>query len=490
MNAADFILTDGRDEAPALICDGETLSRGGLRAMSARFGNGLRATGVAPGDRVLFALDDRPVLYAAYLGCLRIGAVAVAINPRWKDTELEAVLADSEARLMLVEPDRVFDDARVLRATDDLFAEQPTTLENVEMAGDDPAFWIYTSGTTGTPKAAVHCHRAENVATAGIGGVSGLGPDDRVLITSKTFFAFALAHGLFGALSLGASVILHRPWPRPDDVLALAKQARPTAVYSVPTLYRAMLESVGDLGDAFAYTRRFVSAGEPLPPVLLERWREATGQPIAEGIGTSETVFLVIANPPDAVRPGSAGRPVPGLRVELRDENGRRIGDADRVGDLWVSADSVADGYWKRPELSAELFVDGWFRTGDRFRFDADGYWYHQGRRDDMLKIAGQWVSPAEIENCVTGAKLCGEAALVAAPDGDGLDRPILFVAAVGTEREADIADTVRETVARELSPNKCPAEVRLIGALPRTATGKVQRFRLREMAQASNRET
>ncbi len=490
MNAADIILASSRDEAPALICDGETLSRSELRAMSVRFGNGLRASGVTRGDRVLFALDDGPVLYAVYLGCLRIGAVAVAVNPRWKDAELEAVLADSEARLMLIEPDRELDDARVLAATDDLFAEQPATLESVDMAGDDPAFWIYTSGTTGTPKAAVHCHRAANVATSGIRDVSGLGPDDRVLVTSKTFFAFALAHGLFGALSLGATVILHRPWPRPDDILALAKQTQPTAVYSVPTLYRAMLDSGGDVAAAFATTRRFVSAGEPLPPVLLERWREATGRPIAEGIGTSETVFLVIANPPDAVRPGSAGLPVPGMRVELRDETGAAIDEPERVGDLWVSADSVAAGYWQRPELSAELFVNGWFRTGDRFCFDTGGYWYHQGRRDDMLKIAGQWVSPAEIENCVTGAKLCGEAALVAAPDRDGLDRPILFVAAVTAEREAEIAEAVCDTVARELSPNKCPAEVRLVEALPRTATGKVQRFRLREMAQGTNRET
>jgi benzoate-CoA ligase len=490
MNAADSILAGGRDHAPALICDGKTLSRGDLRAMSARFGNGLRTAGVARGDRVLLALDDGPVLYAAFLGCLRIGAVAVAINPRWKDAELNAVLADSEARLMLVEPGADRNDARILAATEGLFAEQPETLESSDMAADDPAFWIYTSGTTGTPKAAVHCHRAAQFATAGIGGVSGLGPDDRVLVTSKTFFAFALAHGLFGALSLGASVILHRPWPRPDDILALAKRTRPTAIYSVPTLYRGMLDSGGDVASAFATTRRFVSAGEPLPPVLLERWREATGNPIAEGIGTSETVFLVIANPPDAVRPGSAGLPVPGMHVELRDEAGRRIDEADRVGDLWVSAASVADGYWKRPALSAELFVAGWFRSGDRFRLDADGYWYHQGRRDDMLKIAGQWVSPTEIENCVTGARLCGEAALVAAPDADGLDRPILFVAAVTAEREAAIADAVREAVARELSPNKCPAEVRLVAALPRTATGKVQRFRLREMAQGPNRET
>jgi benzoate-CoA ligase len=160
------------------------------------------------------------------------------------------------------------------------------------------------------------------------------------------------------------------------------------------------------------------------------------------------------------------------------------------VGDLWVSSDSVAEGFWQRPELSAKLFIDGWFRTGDRFRLDADGYWYHQGRRDDMLKIAGQWVNPGEIENCVTGAELCGEAALVTAPDSDGLDRPILFVAAVTPEREASIADAVRNTVARELSPNKCPAEVRRIEALPRTATGKVQRFRLRKMAQTPKRET
>ena len=490
MNAAARILAAGKDDAPALICNGETVSRGGLRAMSARFGNGLRDAGVARGDRVLLSLDDSPILYAAYLGCLRIGAVAVAINPRWKKSERNAVLVDSAAKLMLVEPGQPRDDDRFLVAGSELFAEQSATLQSIDMSGDDPAFWIYTSGTTGTPKAAVHCHRAANAATSGVAGVSGLGPDDRVLVTSKTFFAFALAHGLFGALTLGATVILHRPWPRPDDVLTLAEQTRPTAVYSVPTLYRDMLKSGGDLGNAFADTRRFVSAGEPLPPVLFERWREATGRSIAEGIGTSETIFFVIANPPNAARPGSVGRPVPGMQVELRDEAGKRIDKADHVGDLWVSSDSVADGFWQRPELSAKLFVDGWFRTGDRFRLDADGYWYHQGRRDDMLKIAGQWVNPGEIENCVTGAELCGEAALVTAPDSDGLDRPILFVAAVTPEREASIADAVRNTVARELSPNKCPAEVRRIEALPRTATGKVQRFRLRKMAQTPKRET
>ncbi|MDP6951368.1 MAG: AMP-binding protein, partial [Alphaproteobacteria bacterium] len=250
MNAADIILADGRDDAPALICDGDTISRGELRTMSARFGHGLRAAGIARGDRVLFALDDGPVLYAAYLGCLRIGAVAVALNPRWKESELTDVLADSEADLMLVEPGRPIADARALTVTEDLFAEQPDTLENTDMAADDPAFWIYTSGTTGKPKAAVHCHRAAQVATAGIGGVSGLGPNDRVLVTSKTFFAFALAHGLFGALSVGAAVILHRPWPRPDDILALAASTRPTAVYSVPTLYRGMLDSGGDMAGS------------------------------------------------------------------------------------------------------------------------------------------------------------------------------------------------------------------------------------------------
>jgi benzoate-CoA ligase len=251
-------------------------------------------------------------------------------------------------------------------------------------------------------------------------------------------------------------------------------------LYSVPSLYRKML-GAGDVDRAFASVRRYVSAGERLPPPLFERWREAIGAPIAEGIGTSETMFLFLANPPAHARPGSAGVPTPGSRVRVRLEGESGVIDEPgETGVLWVRMDSLAAGYWNRPEATAAAFRDGWFRTGDEFRFERDGYWFHEGRADDMLKVAGQWVNPAEIEDCVLASRLCGEAALVGAPDADGLARTVLFVADVA---QADLEAALRDHLARHLARHKCPREVRFLDALPRTATGKVQRYRLREMA-------
>jgi benzoate-CoA ligase len=491
MNAAELVLAGGRAEAPALVSEEGTLSRGALRAIAGRYGNGLARARLGRGERVILVLDDRPALFAAFLGAMRIGAVPVAVNPRLRADELALVVEDSGAALVLAEPGYA-DAARaagaqVLVAADGLFDDEPESLASAEMAADDPAFWVYTSGSTGTPKGVVHCHRAARIAELTMREVTGVRPGDRVLATSKMFFAYALGHAL-GALKLGAGVVLHRPWPKADEIVELAQRTRPTVLYSVPSLYRSMLAASGELSRALASVRRFVSAGERLPPALLERWREATGVPIAEGIGTSETVFLFLANPPAAVRPGSAGVPTPASRVRLEGEDGRTIEEPGETGVLWVSMDSLAAGYWNRPEHTAAAFRDGWFRTGDQFRFERDGYWVHEGRTDDMLKIAGQWVNPAEIEDCVLATKLCGEAALVSAPDADGLARTVLFVADVAPERSAGVEDAVREAVAHHLLPHKCPREVRLLEALPRTATGKVQRYRLREMAGETER--
>ncbi len=487
MNAADIILAGGEPDAPALVTLDQTLSYGALDALANRFGNGLAARGVERGDRVILMLDDRPALYAAFFGAIRVGAVPIVVNPRWSESELGFAFDDSQARLLIAEP--AYEPSakpagdRLCVASDGLFDDQSSQLTSLAMAPDDMAFWIYTSGTTGTPKAAIHAHRAVTIADKTMSAVHGVTASDRVFVTSKTFFAYAIGHALLGALKVGASVVLHAPWPKPADIAEVTQTLKPTVMYSVPTFYRAALNDGIVDGGAFSPVRRYVSAGERLPVPLFERWRDATGTAIVEGIGTSETVFMFLANQPDETRPGSAGRPTPGSEVRLETEDGAPINETDEIGVLWTRLDSVAAGYWNQPERTAAAFRDGWFRTGDLFRRDADGFWFHEGRADDMLKIGGQWVNPAEIETCVLKTGLCGEAALVAVLDADGLEKPVLFVADVSGQAKDEPENAIREALNRDLSRQKCPRDIRILESLPRTATGKVQRYRLRDLA-------
>lgn len=487
MNCADFILAGGEPDAAALVTLDRSVTYRALGAMANQYGNGLASRGVGRGDRVILLLDDRPELYAAFFGAMRIGAVPIVVNPRLSEAELGYAFEDSQAKALIAEP--AYETVAKLAgdklcvAVDTLFEDQSADLKSAVMSPEDMAFWIYTSGTTGTPKAAIHTHHGVTIADKTIGGVHGVNAADRVFVTSKTFFAYTIGHAVLGALRLGASVVLHAPWPKPADIAEVAQALKPTVMYSVPTFYRAALKDGMADGRALDSVRRYVSAGERLPVSLFERWRETTGVPIIEGIGTSETVFMFLANPPDRVRPGSAGLPTPGSAVRTTDDDGGTIDAADQTGVLWTRLDSVAAGYWNQPERTAAAFRDGWFRTGDLFRRDGDGYWFHEGRADDMLKIGGQWVNPAEIEASALKTGLCGEAALVAVPDTDGLETPILFIADVTDQATNGVESRLRDALTRDLSRLKCPREVRVIDALPRTATGKVQRFRLRQIA-------
>jgi benzoate-CoA ligase len=490
MNAADIVLAGGQPEATALRTADGDWSFAELIEDSNRFGNGFSARGLGKGDRVIFLLDDRPELYAAFFGALKIGAVPLVLNTRWSAEQVTFAAMDSGAKLVLCEL-KYEETARVASdnveiATPKFYANQSPTLTSKSMQPDDMAFWIYTSGTTGTPKAAIHAHRMVTIADTVMSGVHGVTPNDTVFVTSKTFFAFAIGHALLGALKIGASVLLHAAWPRPDEIAESVETFRPTVLYSVPTMYRAMLDAGVTNAQNFSSIRQCFSAGERLPASIQSRWQEATGTTIAEGIGTSETVFMYLSNSPTEIRPGSAGQLSPGSTVKLESSEGVEIETPGKVGVLSARLESVASGYWNQPERSAEAFRDGWFRTGDLFRFDEDGYWFHEGRADDMLKISGQWINPIEIEDCVVNSGSCEEAALIGSPDGDGLERPILYVAQIG-DLDKDIAKIrIRDTLESEMPRHKRPRDIRVIDALPRTATGKIQRFRLRERASQS----
>jgi benzoate-CoA ligase len=507
MNAAEVLLGPARGrglgDCPALMFAGGTVSYAELEARANRVGHGLRDLGVRSQDRVLLMVDDRPAFFYGYLGAMKLGAVPVALNLRASAEELAFIIDDTGCRVFIVDsaflpayraiaprlaapPTVVVADHPVpdLGWLGELMEGRPDTLAPAaQLRPDDMALWMYTSGTTGRPKGVVHRQRAIPTAARFLGGVLGVGPGDRLFATSKLFFAFSLGHCLLASLQLGAATVLLEGWPSAEAVADVVVRHRPTVMFSVPTLYRNLLRDGQAGNQAFGQVRHFVAAGERLPESVFADWRAVTGRPILEGVGATETLMMFLANRPDQHRPGASGRPTPGTEVRLADDAGTAITEPDRPGVAWVRSDGVAAGYWNQPETTAAAFHDGWYRTGDAFTRDADGWFRHQGRSDDMLKISGQWVSPAEIEALVLENPDVTEAAVVGVADRDGLTRLALYL--VPTNPAVDrgaLEAAITANLTARLSVYKCPRRFVYLDEMPRTATGKVQRFVLREM--------
>jgi len=510
MNACDELLrpklNDGRGHAHALIYRDTAYTYDDLGAMVNRFGHALLRAGIDRGDRVLLLLKDSPDFVACYLAAMKVGSVPVAVNTRCAPKDLRFALDDTGCRVIFIDLEflDIYTHAitgrdrpapvLVVRGADVAIpapaitlaafrAGQPDRLVSTPMSPDDMAYWIYTSGTTGTPKAAVHLHRDVLLGDRHMGEILGVKPGDKVYSSSKLFFAFALGHCLLGGLRVGATLILHDGWPDSATVADTVAHYRPDFVFSVPTVYRNLLRDGRAETGAFDSVRCFVSAGEKLPATLFERWRVATGKPILEGIGATETIFLTIANTPAAYRAGSTGRPQPGVGIRLLDEHEEPVTEPGRSGLLWVRIGSLCSGYWNQPEKTRASFDDGWYCTGDAFSFDADGWWYHLGRGDDLLKISGQWVSPIEIEDCALGTPGVIDAAVVGVPNSDGLVRLAMFIVPTDFDARDDLATRLQDRIKSQLSIYKCPRNITFVDEIPRTATGKVQRFRLRELA-------
>lgn len=493
-------LRRGLGDSPALLWRDQVVSYEALARRINRFGQALRQRGVGPGERVLLLMLDTPDLVAAWLGAVKIGAVAVALNVRAAAKDLAHMVTDSGARALLLDQpfEGLWREAAALaghrpeivavrpdEGFDEFLGDAPDVLEAAPTDGDDIAFWLYTSGTTGAPKAAMHRHRSVVLGDLHVTRNLGVQPGDRVFCTSKLFFAFALGHCLIGALRAGAAVVLYDGWPDSAAVAEMVRRHRPQVLLSVPTLYRNLLRDGQAALPEFAAIRAYVAAGERLPEPVYQAWRQATGRPICEGIGASEALFLFIANTPEAHRAGCSGRVLPWVEARLTDEAGRPLAACDEPGALWVRMESLAAGYWRAPDKTAAAFHDGWYRTGDMMSVDADGWWTHHGRGDDLLKISGQWVSPAEIEDAALAAGDIADAAVVGITNADGLVRLALFVVP-GETRLSDqaLAARVQAALQARLSIYKCPRTVRVVEEIPRTTTGKVQRFRLRQMLQ------
>ncbi|KAA3632418.1 MAG: benzoate-CoA ligase family protein [Proteobacteria bacterium] len=508
MNAADAVLGRGReragDDTVAIIESRRSVTYRQLDSLVNRYGNAMRAAGVRRENRVLFLLDDGADLVAAYLAAIRIGAVAVAFNLRASAADLKHAIEETRAPLLFIEADLL----DVYAGIEGGLAHRPVLVCSGDVAppnvsidefaahrsdrpcaaatsADDMAFWVYSSGTTGAPKAVVHLHHDVLEADRHLVENLGVGPGDRLYCTSKIFFAYALGNILLGGLRAGATLVLQSGWPDAGRVVDIVARHRPDYFFTVPTLYRVLLASGGATRPIFGGVRCCVSAGESLPECVFDAWREATGVPIFEGIGTSETLFLVIANHPCAWRAGRTGRPQRWVEARLVGDEDQVIEEPGAPGSLWIKAGSVADRYWNRQELSRHTFVGDWYATGDMFSFDEDGWWRYHGRRDSMLKVSGQWVSPTEIEECACTSADVSDAAVVGRPNVDGLVRATLFVVPAGAVRgeEAALTERVLAHLRERLAVYKCPRDIRVLDDLPRTASGKVQRYVLREWA-------
>lgn len=505
MNAADAVLSPaiaaGRGDEIALLHGEAALTYAELLDMVNRIGNGLRSHGVEPENRVLLMLEDSPELAAAYLGVMKIGAVAVALDARCAPAELRFAIDDSRCKFLILGEEflpRYRDIASELLAAPRLIvvgrpasgfptlgiftATQSPVLRSLPMSPDDMAFWIYTSGTTGTPKAAVHLQHDLLFADRYLRDVLGVAAGDRLFSTTKLFFAYALGTCLFGALRCGATTILRDGPFDAAHFASVVDRHRPSIVLSIPTHYQRLLqEASGEFRPSFAAVRHYVSSGERLPIGLADRWEAWSGRPILETLGTSESLCMILANAPGRHRYGSCGFPAPGVEVRLTDGEGQKIAGPDDMGQLWVAMPSMADRYWNQQHRSQEAFSGRWLCTGDLFSVDRDGFWYHEGRADDMLKIAGQWVSPTEVEAVAMAVPGVADAAAIVLRQDEGLPRICLFAVPAGGSGARTLRRRIEARMAASLAAHKRPHEIRFVDQVPRTATGKIQRYRLRE---------
>lgn len=499
-NAAGYFidrhLFEGRGAKVAIECGDERVTYAQLAERVNRCGNALRREcRVRPGERVLLLLLDGPAFFYAFFGAIKIGAVPVPVNTLWKTPDYRHVLHDSGARVAVVSDALLPAIAAIPRSHlpalreiivaggggtfDSLLAGAAPDLEPSRHRHDAPAFWLYSSGSTGAPKGCVHLQHDMVVSAELFGkGVLDIRESDRFFSAPKLFFAYGLGNAGYFPLSVGGTSILWPGRPTAADVYAAIERHRPTLLFFVPTGYGMMLACQG--GFDLSSIRLASSAGEALPPSLYTRFKERFAIDIIDGIGSTEATHTFISNRPGAIRPGSSGQLVDGYDAALLDEDRRPVADGE-VGGLFIRGDSICDGYWNQTEKTRDTFVNGWLRTGDRYWRDAGGFYWHAGRADDMLKVGGLWVSPIEVEHVMLEHEAVRECAVVGREDADALVKPLAFVVlGDGTPASPALAAALQDFVRSRLAEYKRPRWIEFLDELPRTATGKIQRFKLR----------
>ena len=523
-NAATYFIDrhipEGRGEKIAIEAGEARVSYRQLQQSVNRFGNALRQLGVRIEERVLLLLLDTPEFAVSFFGAIKIGAVPVPVNTLLKTSDYHYILHNSRARVAVVSEAlypqlQGWEKLRYLQHVIVVGGAQPATtdkntqsfaglieqnspqLEAEPTSKDDAAFWLYSSGSTGFPKACVHLqHDMVICAERYARGILGMTESDRCFSVAKLFFAYGLGNALYFPLAVGATSILWPGPPRPQQVFGVIERHRPTLFFSVPSNYAALLAYSRDhVGTAapgcpgapsapdfdLSSARYGISAGEALPAALFHRFKERFGVEILDAIGSTEALHMFIANRPNAVRPGSSGQIIPGYEAKIVDENDEPAKPGE-IGNLLILSDSTCSHYWNQHEKSKSTIEGHWIRTGDKYYQDADGYFWYAGRSDDMLKCSGVWVSPVEIEAVLIEHPAVQEAAVIGREDDDELLKPAAYVllkdGATGT---AGLARELQEFVLSRLPVFKRPRWVEFVDELPKTATGKLQRYKLRE---------
>jgi benzoate-CoA ligase len=508
LNAAsvfvDVHVNEGRAAQMAILCGERAITYRELYENVNRFGNLLRGLDVRMEERVAFLLPDTPEWAYVFFGTMKLGAVALPLNTTLKPANYEYFLKDSRTRVLVVHEslvDRITPIRKGLKhlrqvlvvgqapegydSFDAAMERASADLQAADTSKDDMAFWLYSSGTTGLPKAAIHLHHDMIIeADCYARQTLGLQGSDVSFSVAKLFFAYGLGNGLYFPLRLGGTTVLLPDRPTAEAIFQTIDRYQPTVFYGVPTSYAQLLHTAEMTGrTSLGRVRMCVSAGEPLPKNIFESWRKRFGMEILDGIGSTEILHIFISNRPGQAVAGSTGQLVPGYAARILDDEGRELPNGE-VGTLWIKGDSIAAGYWNKHEQTKQTFCGEWINTYDKFMIDEDGYFWYMGRANDMFKVSGQAVWPTDVENVLQEHDAVLECGVVGAKDPDGLVKPVAYVVlkqpSTGT---AELAHELQQFVKQKTAPYKYPRAIVFVDELPKTATGKIKRYLLRERA-------
>jgi benzoate-CoA ligase len=496
--AVDLIgrnLAAGRAGKVAYIDDSGSCTYGQLAERVDRAVNALHALGLRREERIAIAMHDSTDWVALFLGAIKAGIVPVALNTLLTPSDYEYQLRDSRAQALFVSEPllKTFESIRnrcpdlkhvvaVGLPLNDLLFKASAKAQAASTTPDDMCFWLYSSGSTGAPKGTVHLH-SHLIATAELYAkpILGIRESDVVFSAAKLFFAYGLGNALTFPMAVGATALLMAERPTPEAVFRRLLEKRPTIFYAVPTLYAALLASASFPKKEQLALRICTSAGEALPRNLGERWTEHTGVEILDGIGSTEMLHIFLSNRPGAVRYGTTGKPVPGYEVRLVDDRGNVITQPGEIGELQINGPTAAIMYWNQRSRTKNTFHGAWTRSGDKYTFDKDGYYTYGGRSDDMLKVSGIYVSPVEVEAALITHDAVLEAAVVGKEDEQKLVKPMAYIVLKpGHTPDDKLKHMLQQHVKDKLAPYKYPRWIEFMSELPKTATGKIQRFKLR----------
>jgi benzoate-CoA ligase family protein len=504
----DRHLQEGRASKPVIYYEDRVITYAEIVEMANRVGNALLGMGVEQENRVIICLPDCPEFIAAYYGIMKIGAVPVPVSTMALPKDYLYFLNDSRAKVLITNTElaphfsQAQKDLRYLKHFVvvgqcqsghvnfyDMISNASSELVAAPTSKDDMAFWLYSSGTTGTPKGVVHLHHdLLYFMPPHCTEVMSITQEDISFSTSKLYFSYGRNNSLDAPFLCGSSVVLYPGKPDPESIFDVIEKYRPTLFYSVPSSYWALLNYMEKSGRKLdlSSVRLCVSAGEALPRVIYEKWRKVFNVEILDGVGSTDVGMIYLSNRPGTVRHGSCGKLLTGFAGKLLDEDEREVAQGE-IGTMWVNNDGTTACYWNKHEKTKQSIHGDWFCTGDQFYQDEDGYYWYAGRADDMLKPGGLWLSPLEIEDLLLEHPSVDEAAVVAEGNESGLDKPVAFVVIKeGYESTQELENEIWEFVRSKAAHYKCPRKIYIVEELPRTATGKIQRYKLRMLLQQS----